>query len=283
MQALFAAGEFHNIGGAPRRGVARLAAANGLADTAFNATSDGSVSALAVSAAGVFVGGSFGSIGGQDRDHVAQLNASTGLATAWNPGADGHVADLALVGTALVIVGDFEEAGGAERLHAAALDTALTTGAALPWNPSIERGVDILDVDAAGVMFLGGDFHYYGAVKRQNLAAIDLLNGELLPWNPGADGWVRALDVLGNTVYIGGDFTTIGGVSRDRIAALDVVTGVVSSWTAEPERAGEGPDGLRQRRLLRRRVHRDQERHGPRPRRGRRHRRIDPAVESGGG
>lgn len=232
--ALFAAGEFHSIGGAARRGVARLAAANGLADAAFNATSDGSVSALAVSAAGVFVGGSFSSIGGQDRSHLAQLNASTGLASSWNPGTDGHVADLALVGTALVIVGDFEEAAGEERLHAAALDTTAAADAALPWNPSIERAVDTLDIDGTGVMFLGGDFHYYGAVKRHNLAAIDLLHGELLPWNPGADGWVRALDILGNTVYIGGDFTTIGGASRARIAALDVVTGAVSSWTAGP-------------------------------------------------
>lgn len=232
--SLFAAGEFHNIGGASRRGVARLAAANGLADPSFDAASDGSVNALAVSADGVFVGGSFGSIGGQDRGHVAQLNASTGLASAWNPGTDGAVADLALVGTALVIVGDFEEAAGEERLHAAALDTTNLSSAALPWNPSIERSVDSLDIDAAGTVFLGGDFHYYGAVKRHNLAAVDLLNGELLPWNPGADGWVRALDVLGNTVYIGGDFTTIGGVSRDRIAALDAVTGAVSSWTAGP-------------------------------------------------
>jgi hypothetical protein len=232
--SLFAAGEFDNIGGASRPGVARLSAADGAADPAFNANSDGSVDALAVSAAGVFVGGSFGQIGGQDREHLAQLNASTGLATAWNPGADGRVLDMALVGAALVIVGEFEQAAGEERLHAAALDTTVTTNAALPWNPSFERDVHNLDVDGNGVMFLGGDFHYYGAVKRQNLAAVDLLTGELLPWNPGADGWVRALDVLGNTVYIGGDFSTIGGVSRSRIAALDVVTGVVSAWTASP-------------------------------------------------
>jgi hypothetical protein len=238
--ALFAAGEFNSIGGAARRGVARLTAATGVAEAAFNANSDGTVSGLAVSAAGVFVGGSFGHIGGQSREHVAQLSASTGAATAWNPDADGDVEDVALVGSVLLVAGDFQQVGGAERLYLAALDTTRATDNALSWNPALNDGADSLDVDASGVVFVGGDFNYYGAVRRENLAAIDLLTGELLSWNPGANGWVRALDVQGNTVYIGGDFTTIGGVARSRIAALDAVTGVVSSWTAEPNAPVKG-------------------------------------------
>jgi len=238
--ALFAAGDFNTIGGSSRRGIARLASATGLADVAFDAGSDGPVSGLAVSAAGVFVGGSFGHIGGQGREHVAQLSATTGQATTWDPGADGDVEDVALFGTVLLVAGDFRQTGGAERLYLAALDTTRATDNALSWNPSLNRGADSLDVDAAGVVFVGGDFNYYGAVTRENLAAIDLLTGELLPWNPGANGWIRALDVRDNTVYIGGDFTTIGGVSRSRIAALDVVTGVVSSWTANPNAPVKG-------------------------------------------
>ena len=232
--SLFAGGEFFSAGGASRRGVARLSAATGLAETAFNANGNGSVSAMAVSGTTLFVAGSFGQMGGQDREHIAQLDVTSGGATTWNPGADGDVEDLALAGTALIVAGHFHHTGGAERLNLAALDTTRTTDIALPWNPSLNSSADFVHVDAAGHVFVSGDFNFFGAVLRENLAAIDLLTGELLPWNPGANGWIRALDVQGNTVYVGGDFSTIGGVSRSRIAALDAVTGVVSAWTANP-------------------------------------------------
>lgn len=232
--SLYAAGAFHTIGGESRDYVARLDPSTGLAVTAFNAAANGDVSALVLSGATLYVGGSFGQAGGASREHIAALDAATGAASAWNPGADGDVDQLGIFGTALVAAGSFHEIGGAERLNIAALDTTRATDISLPWNPSLNRGADFLHVDAAGFVFAGGDFNFYGSVLRQNLAAIDLLTGDLLPWNPGANGWIRALDVLGNTVYIGGDFTTIGGVSRSRIAALDGVTGVVSSWTANP-------------------------------------------------
>lgn len=232
--ALYAAGEFQNIGGAARRGVARLAIATGLADTAFDAASDDDVSSIALSGATLFAGGPFGHIGGQSREHLAQLNIADGSATAWNPGTNGDVDGIALAGTTLVVAGDFDEAGGADRLYLAALDTTSAAGAARPWNPSLNDGADFVHVDAAGHVFTSGAFTFFGAVARENLAAIDLLTGELLPWNPGANGWIRALDMLGHTVYIGGDFTTIGGVSRSRIAALDAVTGQVTDWTAQP-------------------------------------------------
>jgi hypothetical protein len=232
--SLYAAGTFHTIGGESRDYVARLDLATGAAVTAFNANVNGEVSALVLSGATLYVGGSFGQAGGASRAHIAAVDAAMGTATAWNPGSDGDVCQLGLFGTALVAAGSFHEIGGAERLNIAALDTSRTTDITLPWNPSLNRSADFLHVDAAGFVFAGGDFNFYGSVLRQNLAAIDLLTGDLLPWNPGANGWIRALDVRGNTVYIGGDFTTIGGVSRSRIAALDGVTGVVSSWTANP-------------------------------------------------
>jgi hypothetical protein len=98
----------------------------------------------------------------------------------------------------------------------------------------------MLHVDAAGFVFAGGSFNYFGAVPRENLAAIDLATGGLLNWNPGANGWVRALDISGTTVFIGGDFLTIAGADRHYVAALDGVTGVASSWNPRPDNIVKG-------------------------------------------
>lgn len=231
---LIAAGEFVNIGGLARTGVARLDAATGAAIAGFDAQSNGNVSSVVVSGANVFVGGAFAQMGGASRSRLAQIAAATGVATTWNPGANANVEQMGLAGSVLVVAGQFTQVGGAERLRLAALDTTGTTNVALSWNPSLDSSADMLHVDGAGFVFAGGSFHYFGAVPRQNAAAIDLRTGDLLPWNPGPNGWVRALDIAGGTVYIGGDFTTIGGQSRHYIAALDGVTGVVSSWDPSP-------------------------------------------------
>jgi hypothetical protein len=238
--ALFVAGEFQNAGGAARQGIAKLVASTGLVDAAFNANADGLGYSLAVSGSSVFVSGTFDNIGGQTRSYLAQLDTTTGAASAWHPNPSNRVHDVALVGTVLLVTGDFDDIGGVDRLYLAALDTTRTTGMTLTWNPSLNDGADTIEVDAAGTVFVSGWFEYFGAVRRSNLAAIDLLTGELLSFNPGTNGWVRGLDVLGNRVFVGGDFTTIGGVSRSRIAELDGVTGVVSSWTANPNAPVKG-------------------------------------------
>ncbi|MGE4225915.1 MAG: hypothetical protein AB7I23_21420 [Vicinamibacterales bacterium] len=231
--ALFAGGEFATIGGTARPHLARLDATTGAVDTAFDAAAGAVVNSVVVADGAVYVGGTFSQIGGASRARIARLDPASGAAAAWNPGADGEVEQLGVFGTALIVGGHFRTIGGLERLRLAALDTTAATAITLPWNPALSSSVDMVHVDAAGHVFAGGSFTHFGAVLRQNLAAIDLRAGGLLPWNPGADAWVRALDVVGNTVYIGGDFQTIAGVSRKRIAALDAVTGVARAWTAE--------------------------------------------------
>jgi hypothetical protein len=68
-----------------------------------------------------------------------------------------------------------------------------------------------------------------GAVRRNHLAAINLLNGALRPWNPNANGtiWAMAADPAAHRIYVAGDFGQIGGVAETKIAALDSRTGAV--------------------------------------------------------
>lgn len=238
--SLYAAGAFQTIGGLSRRGVAKLDAATGAADAAFNGQANGDVNGMALSSASLFVGGTFGQIGGASRAKIAELDATTGAATTWNPGADAEVEQVVLAGGRLIVGGHFQTIAGVERLRLAALATTGTTDVALSWNPSLDSSVDLVYADAAGTIFAGGSFNYFGAVPRRNAAAFDLKVGSLLPWDPSPDGWVRALDIYDHTVFIGGDFMNISGVTRHFVASIDAVTGVASSWHPKPDQRING-------------------------------------------
>jgi hypothetical protein len=231
---VFAVGDFLNIGGLGRRGAAKLDAITGAAASAFNAQLDFGARAIALSANTLYLGGGFSQAGGQSRSRIAALSPTTGNAESWNPGANSDVTALALSGTTLIAGGSFKQIDGEERLYLAALDTTQASNSLLPWNPALNNSADLVVSDSTGVIFVGGSFTGFGAVRRDNLAAINLQRGDLASWNPGANGWIHALDIQGNTLYIGGEFTTIGGVSRSRIAAVNARTGVVGSWNPAP-------------------------------------------------
>lgn len=97
-------------------------------------------------------------------------------------------------------------------------------------------------VVAGSTVYLGGQFTSLrpagdpvgtGEVARNHMAAVDLTTGALLPWDPNANGTVRAIRVVGTTVYLGGSFTNVGGIGRQRLAAVATGTGaLVTTWTA---------------------------------------------------
>jgi hypothetical protein len=92
-----------------------------------------------------------------------------------------------------------------------------------------------------GTVYLGGQFTSMrppgaaagtGEVARNHVAAVSLSTGALLPWNPNANSTVRALRVVGTSVYLGGAFTQVGGAAHVRLAKVSATgTGaVVSAW-----------------------------------------------------
>ncbi len=66
-----------------------------------------------------------------------------------------------------------------------------------------------------------------GNVTRNHAAAVSLTTGALLPWNPNVNNTVRAIRVVGSTVYLGGAFTQVGGAGHSRIAAVQTGTGAI--------------------------------------------------------
>jgi outer membrane protein assembly factor BamB len=90
---------------------------------------------------------------------------------------------------------------------------------------------------SGGTVYIGGAFTSVrpagasaASVTRNHLAAFDEATGALLPWNPNASGNVRAIEVVGSTVYVGGSFTRVGGASRHDLAAVDATTAAVQPW-----------------------------------------------------
>lgn len=184
-------GQFSGVGGASRRGVARLEA-DGKVDTSFlsrpGAGTSSEVLALAVQAdGGVLVGGEFTSFSTLNRSHLVRLDSAGSVDTGF--GRTGPLLALATGGT-----------------------------------PAIEA----IRVQPDGGILVRGNFTRIMDVPRTGLARL-LTDGQVdLAFDPGditrlsnLAGDVTALELTADgRVVIGGQFNTVGGASRSNLARL---------------------------------------------------------------
>jgi hypothetical protein len=232
---VYIGGDFSNIGGAARGGIAALDPVRGNATT-WNPNADGAVATLAVDGQTVYVGGGFSAIGGQTRHYMAALDVQTGAVTPWAPEPSAEVFSIVVDGMRVYAGGFFLGIGGQERHSAAALDKI--SGAVLPWNPNADNWVNSLAVHGDRV-YVGGAFSTIGGKDRQGLAALDSANGDALNWDAGLTPRDRpfcdvfCVATLGNTVFAGGDFGGAAGDPRYGLVALDATTGRATSWNPE--------------------------------------------------
>ena len=238
--AIYAGGWFTSIGGQTRNRIAKLSGSgNGAADVSWNPSPNGDVSALAVDVLGmVYVGGSFTSIGGQLRNRIAKLSGSgNGAADAsWNPSANDYVHTLTVdTSGAIYVGGSFSSIGGRSRSRIAKLSGSGIGVADANWDPSPNREVLTLAVDASGAVYVGGYFSGIGGQSRNHIAKLSGSGSGAADasWNPSANSYVYTLAVdTSGAAYAGGLFTSIGGESRNRIARLsgDGVGAADASW-----------------------------------------------------
>ena len=195
---IYAAGNFYNIGGQQRTGLAALDPSIGLATAWDPKIADGGngvqVYALAVSGGTVYFGGTFlGSarVGKENRNCLAAVDATSGTVRSnWHPEPNYTVLSLAVSGGTIYVGGNFSTIGGQARSGLAALDAV--TGAAKDWQPKAGRSVYALAVSGAMVA-VGTSFQMVGGQSRNRLAALDAATGALTPWNPSADNTVLCL------------------------------------------------------------------------------------------
>lgn len=138
--ALFAGGDFENIGGAdpPQRVQARISLDEGTALTSWKPLARGVVRSLAMSSDGnsVYVGGLMSSNGGQTRSNLASVLTVNGTPTPWAPKVTGgSVRSLAVTaeGSRIYVAGDFTKVGDADRVGIARLGT--DPGDPTAWEP----------------------------------------------------------------------------------------------------------------------------------------------------
>ncbi len=229
--AIYAGGDFTDIGGTTRNHVAEIdTSGNG---TGWNPSANKIVRALGLSGSSVFAGGDFTSVGAQTRNNIAELDSS-GQLTSCNPNADNELLTVAVApdGNTVYLGGSFTQVGGQSRNAIAAIDSSCQLTA---WDPNASGNVQVLAV-SGNTVYAGGNFNgvnSIGGADRNRIAALDASSGAATSWDPDASGNVQVLAVSGNTVYAGGNFNgvnSIGGADRNRIAALDASSGAATSW-----------------------------------------------------
>lgn len=252
--AVYAGGIFSSIGGQPRHKIAKLSGSGtGAADPDWRPSVEGRISdnveTLAVSAAGdLYVSGRFDTVNGFPRPRLVKLSTQGAgeVDPVWNPSPDGSVSAMAWdAGGNFYVAGGFSQIGGVARRGLAKLaDTG--SGVIDPvWNPAANSAVEVLEIDAAGDIFVAGYFTTIGGLPRQRLAKLSSGGaGAVDPdWNPSADERVSALAVTTTgQVYISGDFTTVGGQPHKKIAKLSGSGSGAPDATWNPEFSrGAGP------------------------------------------
>jgi hypothetical protein len=141
---------------------------------------------------------------------------------------DGSVSAMVVVGNRVYVGGHFLSVrpagapvgtGEISRRGLAAFNR--TTGALLPWNPSVNSQVNALAASPNGrVIYVGGRFGRVDGRRRANLAAVHAGSGHVTRFRADTSGRVLAIATHGHTVYVGGKFTHLGRRVVGHVAAL---------------------------------------------------------------
>ncbi|HEX8530348.1 MAG TPA: hypothetical protein VF646_10010, partial [Cytophagales bacterium] len=230
----FIGGDFTEIQGIPRMGIAHVNADNSLDDNWNVDVTYASyprmypyITYLTVANNTLYFLGDFVRVNGQDRYKAAAVDASTGRVMGWHPELGGSVHTLTARNNLIYAGGLFSTPEG--QTYLAALDAV--TGKATPWRLELDGAVYSIAF-SGNTMFLAGDFEKVAGAARRRLVAVNLSTSEVTPWNPYMGGYAKALLTRGDTVFVGGWFSEIAGAMRDNLAALDAVSGEVLDWNA---------------------------------------------------
>jgi large repetitive protein len=202
---LYVGGDFTSVNGVGHNRLAAFNGATGALLPGFNAGTDATVKALAVTNTTVYAGGVFANAGGQPHSHLAAFQASNGAITTWAGSADDNVNALVLTpdGTKLIAGGAFANVDGAPDYGLGALDA--TTGALSTWNAGslvkdagVNSAITSLSTDGNAIYGTGYVFGAGGNVEGTFSADPDSGN---INWLEDCHGDTYGAFSVNNVVY----------------------------------------------------------------------------------
>ena len=235
--SVYAAGDFHRVGGKRRDSLARISPFTAGVGS-FQHTLSGTPYALAIAHNRLYLGGRFSDVDGSKRQNLAAFSLfDDRLDGRWRPAADDAVHAVAVGGGIVYVGGSFhtvDEVHGTLRL--AALDGA--TGRPNPlFVPRPPAEVHALAVDPAGI---------YAAMGGVGGRAVAYTAAGVPRWQRVFDGDAAAVALEDGLVYVGGHFDnaclterngthggcTDGSVPRVKLAAV-TSAGALAPWAPQ--------------------------------------------------
>ena len=143
----------------------------------------------------------------------------------------------------LYVGGKFTDAGGVDAADRIATWNGSNWNAVSSSTEQIANGEVFAIAVSGGKVFAGGTFTNAGGSGADNLAVWDGASWEPFCILPGKSiGNVKALQVIGSTLYVGGDFQDGGGVlTADYLLACDLASGTPSDTIVNPNHPFSGP------------------------------------------
>jgi hypothetical protein len=242
---IFAAGDFHTVGGRPRDSLAALSPGSG-ALLPFKHTLTGTAYTLTSGNGRLYLGGSFTDVDGHRRSGLAAFALDDGeLDGVWRPRADDAVHTLVAYGGRVYAGGGFhniDDVHGSLRLASLHGKTGEVQEKFLPRAPAEVRS---MAVDRDGV---------YVATAGVGGRAIAYTFSGKVRWQRVFDGDAAAIATVGSLTYVGGHFDSAcltskngahgvcvdGSQPRYKLAAV-TATGELASWAPR----GNGVIGVR--------------------------------------
>lgn len=233
-------GEFVQVDGVNKRGVARLNSDGSFDDTFVGSGVNGLVAALTFDYDGrILIGGNFTNVNGVNRTDIARLSADGALdITFLAPASNAAIYGIIVQPDSLVLVcGGFSQMGPFTRRCMARLGINGAMDQSFSISNPNEGIIWTMALQPDGRILAGGDFNSVGGSQQQNFARL-MPNGALdtsYMIGTAASSAVLALELQDDgSVYIGGTFWSYDGVGRNRLARIngDFTTSVTSQGIA---------------------------------------------------